>query len=86
MITTKTTGICDRCKVELTMKINKITISNVNIITNNPAYRNFQCYDGIAPMFQGLNSETDGSHLCDVCLKDFKSFMRNEKTSSSPNT
>lgn len=87
MITTKTTGICDRCKVELTVKINKLTISDINIYSSVTAYHPILHSDGIAPTFRTFNFETDGYHLCDVCLKDFRQgFMKNEKTSSSPNS
>lgn len=85
MITTKTTGICDRCKAELDIKIHKLAISDINIQSAYPAHNFIPYYDGI--QFKDYNFETDVYHLCDVCLKDFRQgFMQNEKTFSSPNS
>lgn len=74
MIRIITTGVCDRCKDEVTENFHKITIHNEVIKTEQRAHTPSFSTGGIS-FYQAAE---DARHLCKSCLKDFEGFMKND--------
>lgn len=73
MITTTTTGTCDRCKKEVDRDFYKATIATqqhkvIQYATTFPLYT-----DGIT-----LNLNHEGYHICQDCLDEFRKFVKND--------
>ena len=75
MITTKTTGTCDRCKNEVETDFYTLTINPEKIVINQYAggyMSNFHLSGDSIRL-----TKSDAYHLCQDCLNKFKKFVNN---------
>lgn len=78
MIKTTKVGICDRCDSECSGSINKLKLSSENLTIHEYATNFLPYATGIA-----FNSfEGEGWHLCNMCLSDFRRFVKKQLQTS----